>query len=166
MDVENVTIRQNSITTATGEQSYQGPDDATASPLTSLDFRQRVLVEEEHVIHTRCNLAQEQSSPLKSSDPGSAGEESSHQPNVPHCARCHTPYPVDKAAKPCAKCQSVSYCSRECQKADFRNHKKMCAAAAQAYASRTDFRMETRGSNNKNVKDGFRAGLQKWQFDT
>ncbi|CAD6498992.1 BgTH12-04646 [Blumeria graminis f. sp. triticale] len=166
MDVKDATIRQNSVTTATDEQSFEGPDDATASPLTSLDSRQRALADKDHVIQTGCNLAQEQSSPLKSSDSGSAVVVSSNQPTVPHCGRCHRPYPVDKAAKPCAKCQSVSYCSRECQKADFRNHKKMCAAAAQAYASRTDFRMETRGSHNKSVKDGFRAGLQKWQFDT
>ncbi|KAG9237130.1 MYND domain protein [Amylocarpus encephaloides] len=30
--------------------------------------------------------------------------------------------------KRCAKCQTTTYCSRECQKADWKNHKKICSS--------------------------------------
>lgn len=35
-----------------------------------------------------------------------------------------------KPLKHCAKCQTTQYCSRECQKQDWKQHKKVCAANA------------------------------------
>jgi hypothetical protein len=35
----------------------------------------------------------------------------------------------EEASSVCARCQAVRYCSRECQRADWRAHKPACAAA-------------------------------------
>ncbi|KAK0118405.1 hypothetical protein ONS95_012694 [Cadophora gregata] len=81
------------------------------------------------------------------------------------CTSClkPSPSPETKPLKPCLKCQSVQYCSKECQKADFKNHKKDCAKKAQIYAQTADIKL---AAPNRAPKDGFRGGLQKWQFDT
>ena len=34
----------------------------------------------------------------------------------------------EEASSVCARCQTVRYCSRECQRADWKAHKKTCAA--------------------------------------
>jgi splicing suppressor protein 51 len=48
---------------------------------------------------------------------------------IPKCAACHkTDSGSGNPLKRCAKCQTTSYCSRECQKADWKNHKKVCAS--------------------------------------
>ena len=36
----------------------------------------------------------------------------------------------EEASSVCARCEAVRYCSRECQRADWRAHKPACAAAA------------------------------------
>ncbi|KAI0996904.1 hypothetical protein K3495_g11278 [Podosphaera aphanis] len=84
------------------------------------------------------------------------------------CILCQALLPTAKPAKPCVKCHSVTYCSRECQKADFKRHKKSCATAAQAYAHEANFRMESRGSGSasRGGREGHRGGIQKWQYDT
>ena len=35
-----------------------------------------------------------------------------------------------KKLKNCAKCKGIMYCSRECQKQDWKHHKKDCARLA------------------------------------
>ncbi len=35
----------------------------------------------------------------------------------------------DEASSVCSRCQAVRYCSRECQRADWKAHKRVCAAA-------------------------------------
>ncbi|RKF53978.1 putative mynd domain [Golovinomyces cichoracearum] len=82
------------------------------------------------------------------------------------CCNCSSQPLENRPLKPCIKCQSVVYCSRDCQKMDYKNHKKSCAAAAQVYASGANFRTENRTNLNKNSKEKFTRGLQKWQFDT
>merc|ERR1712098_503870 len=90
---------------------------------------------------------------------------SSSTPAPKTCTACSkpSPDPETKPLKPCLKCQSVQYCSKECQKADFKNHKKECAKKAQIYAQTADIKL---AAPNRAPKDGFRGGLQKWQFDT
>ena len=38
-----------------------------------------------------------------------------------HCGQCG-----QKSSSCCSRCQLVSYCSRECQKKDWKTHKKVC----------------------------------------
>ena len=48
------------------------------------------------------------------------------------CAKCAK---VLKEPKHCAKCNSVNYCSKQCQKDDWKTHKKECASLAAARAN-------------------------------
>ncbi|CZT16291.1 uncharacterized protein RCC_02133 [Ramularia collo-cygni] len=66
--------------------------------------------------------------------------------------------------KHCAKCHTTLYCSRDCTKSDFKQHKKVCAKQAQAYAESADFKPSA--PRRAPPKENFRGGLQKWQFDT
>ena len=43
------------------------------------------------------------------------------------CEQCS----AEHATKKCGACKAVTYCSKECQKAHFRQHKKVCAQLAQ-----------------------------------
>ena len=70
----------------------------------------------------------------------------------------------EKPLRPCSKCQTVRYCSRDCQKKDWKVHKKTCASAAQIYAQTADLKPASAPKLPK--KEGHRGGLQKWQFDT
>ncbi|CAJ2500955.1 Uu.00g038080.m01.CDS01 [Anthostomella pinea] len=43
------------------------------------------------------------------------------------CGRCHTSQQdLDEPLKHCAACQSVQYCSRDCQRRDWQDHKTRC----------------------------------------
>lgn len=42
------------------------------------------------------------------------------------CAFCDKTASPDVSLKRCAKCQTTQYCSRDCQKADWKQHKKLC----------------------------------------
>ena len=42
------------------------------------------------------------------------------------CLSCNKPEPVGVKFKACAKCKEVVYCSRECQVAHWKEHKKQC----------------------------------------
>jgi hypothetical protein len=44
------------------------------------------------------------------------------------CANCGRRQSGEKAFAACAKCKSVRYCSQDCQKVDWRTHKKSCKA--------------------------------------
>jgi hypothetical protein len=44
------------------------------------------------------------------------------------CANCGRRKSGEKAFAACAKCKSVRYCSQDCQKVDWRTHKKSCKA--------------------------------------
>jgi hypothetical protein len=95
-----------------------------------------------------------------------AEAESSALASTKKCAHCSTPEydPEKKPFKPCPKCQTVRYCSRDCQKSGWKQHKKTCASAAQIYAQTADLKPASAPRVPK--KDAHRGGLQKWQFDT
>ena len=44
------------------------------------------------------------------------------------CSVCQVRRPNRSLLKTCALCRRVSYCSTECQKADWKEHKKICVA--------------------------------------
>ncbi len=48
-------------------------------------------------------------------------------------------------------------------KAGLKVHKKVCAKEAQIYAAKADLKP---APPPRAPRDGFRGGLQKWQFDT
>ena len=45
------------------------------------------------------------------------------------CATCGRGPAADKLFPACAKCRKARYCSQECQKVDWKTHKKTCAAS-------------------------------------
>ena len=51
---------------------------------------------------------------------------SNNDSNPPQCAKCGN---TDNL-KRCAKCHTTQYCTRECQKADWKEHKKTCSGNA------------------------------------
>jgi len=55
---------------------------------------------------------------------------------MPKCANCaKTKSDSGINLKRCAKCQTTHYCSRECQKADWKEHKRVCASNATSATS-------------------------------
>ena len=53
----------------------------------------------------------------------------------------------------CKECRFAHYCSRDCQKADWRRHRDMCASVARAYT--VDRRRETHEAQNIQTSFGF-----------
>jgi hypothetical protein len=45
-----------------------------------------------------------------------------------HCANCGRKPGGEKAFSTCARCKKAKYCSQECQKVDWKTHKKSCKA--------------------------------------
>ena len=52
------------------------------------------------------------------------------------CAKCHKTS-TDKPLKRCAKCQNQWYCSRDCQKLDWKSHKAYCSSSQQSNTQST-----------------------------
>lgn len=83
---------------------------------------------------------------------------------VPTCAKCLKPEdPETITLRPCITCKSVSYCSRDCKKADAKAHKAVCAKAAQEYMKTADIKMASKAPPKAKEHD---KGFKKWQFDT
>jgi mitochondrial splicing suppressor protein 51 len=81
--------------------------------------------------------------------------------STPSCNTCHKlqtdlPQPL----KHCAKCQTTKYCSRECQKADWKNHKILCVLQAAARQGAADAASSSTGPHNPgfNVMNGLYGG--------
>ncbi|KAK1244312.1 hypothetical protein MKX07_003111 [Trichoderma sp. CBMAI-0711] len=55
---------------------------------------------------------------------------------APSCQNCSKTAP-EITLKKCAKCQSTPYCSRDCQKADWKNHRKVCGKAQETQAPKS-----------------------------
>ncbi|KAF1848833.1 uncharacterized protein K460DRAFT_404099 [Cucurbitaria berberidis CBS 394.84] len=97
-----------------------------------------------------------------------ASSSSQQRPEEETCAHCAKPdqppsSSTGKPLKPCLKCHSVSYCSKDCQKAHFKTHKKVCAGLAQEYNKTHEPKMASRAPARSGERE---RGLQKWQFDT
>ena len=54
------------------------------------------------------------------------------------CAFCKKLPPKDEVFSKCSRCKNVSYCSRECQKRDWSEHKKICHDKSVKYPSFID----------------------------
>ena len=52
-----------------------------------------------------------------------------------HCAKCAKTAASGIDLKHCAKCRTTRYCSRDCQKADWKTHKKACVSNGVAAAA-------------------------------
>ena len=55
--------------------------------------------------------------------------------------------------KNCQKCRAAHYCSRDCQKADWRRHRDICASVGRAYT--VDRRRETHEEHKVHTSFGF-----------
>ncbi|KAF2702857.1 hypothetical protein K504DRAFT_452195 [Pleomassaria siparia CBS 279.74] len=84
-------------------------------------------------------------------------------PTPQACASCQKTLTLT-TTKPCPRCHTTPYCSRECQKKDYKTHKKECAKLAQVYSQNAVVKMAVTRVPPKN--EGRRGGLQKWEFDT
>ncbi|KAF1359306.1 hypothetical protein EJ07DRAFT_120563, partial [Lizonia empirigonia] len=62
--------------------------------------------------------------------------------------------------KACNKCHTTLYCGKDCQKANFKTHKKVCASLAQEYVKNNEPKMASRSAPKAGDRS---AGLQKWQ---
>jgi splicing suppressor protein 51 len=86
-----------------------------------------------------------------------------------NCAKTKSDLGID--LKRCAKCQTTHYCSRECQKADWKCHKRACASyAASASAPATPSMSTTAAQPPKGLsvtidKPFHRLDSQTWLHD-
>ncbi|KAG0646579.1 SET and MYND domain-containing [Hyphodiscus hymeniophilus] len=108
-------------------------------------------------------------------DASTSSSSKASQPEPKQCALCKSPAPppnpnandeeqaAEKGLKPCSKCHTALYCSRDCAKAAWKVHKKTCATDAQKYSLSVK---EKPAVPRAPKKEGHRGGLQKWQFDT
>ena len=68
------------------------------------------------------------------------------------CTSCHKPS-SEVTLKRCAKCSTTPYCSRDCQKADWKAHKKICGRqSTSAAAGSSPSTGTTRGSPPKGLE--------------
>jgi len=85
------------------------------------------------------------------------------------CANCQkTEEELGSSLKRCAKCQTTTYCSRDCQKGHWKTHKKSCASYAAANSSSSAGASSTTSSKvlEKNVDKPFhKLDAKTWLHD-
>ncbi|KAJ9645258.1 hypothetical protein H2199_003264 [Coniosporium tulheliwenetii] len=85
---------------------------------------------------------------------------------VATCASCARPESgPDEKLKRCAKCQTTQYCSRECQKADWKTHKKVCCYEQQSIILRRQQQYPSKGLLAAVDKPFHRLEAQTWLHD-
>jgi hypothetical protein len=67
---------------------------------------------------------------------------------------------MDVSLKACNKCHTTPYCGKDCQKAHFKTHKKVCAALAQEYVKNHEPKMASRAASKSNDRN---TGYKKWE---
>ena len=67
-----------------------------------------------------------------------------------HCLNCNKSETETGPLKQCVRCKSARYCSRDCQKADWKKHKKNCANLAQAAGETPSAQGTGRSNSNDN----------------
>lgn len=94
--------------------------------------------------------------PTAISDTNNSSSSSRDTAASSQCTQCKKPETdPEKPFKPCSKCQTERYCSRDCQKSAWKLHKKVCGEKAQAYAATANLRMD---APRPVKKEGFRGG--------
>lgn len=63
----------------------------------------------------------------------------------------------EKATKKCAKCKSVQYCDRECQKLHWFLHKKVCSKLSEQLEKSSDV---NKGGNEKEKQNAISAATE------
>ncbi|KAF9345720.1 hypothetical protein BGX26_002811, partial [Mortierella sp. AD094] len=81
--------------------------------------------------------------------------------NTSKCNRC-SKLPTDaNPLKRCSKCRVVTYCSRECQKEDWKTHKKLCAVFAANATAPTPFMTSTLDPRPVNTTGALSVTIQQ-----
>ncbi|OAL45647.1 hypothetical protein IQ07DRAFT_684042 [Pyrenochaeta sp. DS3sAY3a] len=101
--------------------------------------------------------ADPQPSTTTTSSPSTPAQQEQQQQSCAHCQKS------PDQLKQCLKCHSAAYCNKDCQKAGFKTHKKVCASLAQEYAKQHEPKMASKAPARSGGRE---RGLQKWQFDT
>lgn len=65
---------------------------------------------------------------------------------APKCEACGK---TDVPLKQCAKCKSVQYCNRDCQKGDWKTHKRTCTFLAAAIGTEASEPSRSKRSDSK-----------------
>ena len=56
---------------------------------------------------------------------------------ITYCQRCGTEASPTQRVRACTRCFTVGYCSKDCQKRDWKDHKPNCKNSASPHASRS-----------------------------
>ena len=78
---------------------------------------------------------------------------------VPECQTCKKPESESTPLKRCARCHQTRYCSRDCQKAEWKTHKKACATSRKNDNGRTDTEPPSQGPRVHHVNPDTFSGL-------
>ncbi|RPA82227.1 hypothetical protein BJ508DRAFT_93339 [Ascobolus immersus RN42] len=68
---------------------------------------------------------------------------------MPACSHCSKP----RAQKSCSRCSTVCYCSRDCQKAAWKAHKKACKSTPKSTFNPTKFKLDSQEEEEEVVDD-------------